>query len=138
MTSDLIQLSEPAVDGPSKHPATVWGASIGDYLIHRLQDFGVRDVFGIPGDYVLAFYAHAGAEPAAADRLHPRGLRRLRGRRLRPAERHRGGVRDVLRGRPERLQRDRRGLRREVARGGHQRLAGRARAVRQPAACTIG
>jgi len=35
---------------------TVWGVSIGDYLIRRLQDFGVRDVFGIPGDYVLAFY----------------------------------------------------------------------------------
>lgn len=30
--------------------------SIGEYLIQRLQDFGVRDVFGIPGDYVLAFY----------------------------------------------------------------------------------
>jgi indolepyruvate decarboxylase len=38
-------------------PAAVWGVSIGDYLIRRLQDFGVRDVFGIPGDYVLAFYA---------------------------------------------------------------------------------
>ena len=36
---------------------TVWGISIGDYLIRRLQDFGVRDIFGIPGDYVLAFYA---------------------------------------------------------------------------------
>jgi indolepyruvate decarboxylase len=35
----------------------VWGVSIGDYLIRRLQDFGVRDIFGIPGDYVLAFYA---------------------------------------------------------------------------------
>jgi indolepyruvate decarboxylase len=38
-------------------PPAVWGVSIGDYLIRRLQDFGVRDVFGIPGDYVLAFYA---------------------------------------------------------------------------------
>jgi hypothetical protein len=35
----------------------VAGVSIGDYLIQRLWDFGVRDVFGIPGDYVLAFYA---------------------------------------------------------------------------------
>ena len=31
--------------------------SIGEFLIHRLQDYGIRDVFGIPGDYVLAFYS---------------------------------------------------------------------------------
>jgi indolepyruvate decarboxylase len=31
--------------------------SIGGYLIERLQELGVRHVFGIPGDYVLAFYA---------------------------------------------------------------------------------
>lgn len=31
--------------------------SIGQYLIHRLQDYGIRDVFGIPGDYVLSFYS---------------------------------------------------------------------------------
>ena len=42
--------------GQSSQPA-IWGVSIGDYLIRRLQDFGVRDIFGIPGDYVLAFYA---------------------------------------------------------------------------------
>ncbi|MFH5804556.1 alpha-keto acid decarboxylase family protein [Alienimonas sp. DA493] len=30
--------------------------SIGGYLIRRLQDYGVRDVFGIPGDFVLQFY----------------------------------------------------------------------------------
>jgi len=34
----------------------VTGLSIGQYLIRRLQDYGVRDVFGIPGDYVLTFY----------------------------------------------------------------------------------
>ncbi len=34
----------------------VSGISIGQYLIRRLQDYGVRDVFGIPGDYVLTFY----------------------------------------------------------------------------------
>ena len=33
------------------------GVSIGEYLIQRLRECGVRDVFGIPGDYVLAFYA---------------------------------------------------------------------------------
>ncbi len=31
--------------------------SIGQYLINRLQDYGIQDVFGIPGDYVLAFYS---------------------------------------------------------------------------------
>ena len=30
--------------------------SIGEYLIQRLYDLGVRHVFGIPGDYVLGFY----------------------------------------------------------------------------------
>jgi indolepyruvate decarboxylase len=30
--------------------------TIGAYLIKRLQDYGVRHVFGIPGDYVLRFY----------------------------------------------------------------------------------
>ncbi len=32
------------------------GLSIGQYLIRRLQDYGIRDVFGIPGDYILTFY----------------------------------------------------------------------------------
>lgn len=32
------------------------GLSIGQYLIRRLQDYGIRDMFGIPGDYVLGFY----------------------------------------------------------------------------------
>jgi indolepyruvate decarboxylase len=30
--------------------------SIGEYVIRRLQDYGIRDVFGIPGDYILSFY----------------------------------------------------------------------------------
>ncbi len=30
--------------------------SIGAYLIDRLQAYGVRDIFGIPGDFVLQFY----------------------------------------------------------------------------------
>jgi indolepyruvate decarboxylase len=37
--------------------ATVSGLSIGEYLILRLQDYGIGHVFGIPGDYVLGFYA---------------------------------------------------------------------------------
>ena len=32
------------------------GVSIGQYLVRRLQEYGIRDVFGIPGDYVLTFY----------------------------------------------------------------------------------
>jgi indolepyruvate decarboxylase len=35
----------------------VAGLSVGEFLIRRLQELGVRDIFGIPGDYVLAFYA---------------------------------------------------------------------------------
>src|SRR6476619_1776968 len=31
-------------------------ATIGGYLIKRLEAFGIRHVFGIPGDYVLGFY----------------------------------------------------------------------------------
>jgi indolepyruvate decarboxylase len=31
--------------------------SIGEYLIQRLEDYGITDVFGIPGDYVLSFYS---------------------------------------------------------------------------------
>jgi indolepyruvate decarboxylase len=30
--------------------------SIGEYLIERLQNYGIRDCFGIPGDYILSFY----------------------------------------------------------------------------------
>jgi TPP-dependent 2-oxoacid decarboxylase len=32
------------------------GSLIGEYLIQRLYAHGVRHIFGIPGDYVLAFY----------------------------------------------------------------------------------
>jgi TPP-dependent 2-oxoacid decarboxylase len=30
--------------------------TIGDFLIQKLYDHGLRHAFGIPGDYVLAFY----------------------------------------------------------------------------------
>lgn len=39
------------------------GLSIGEYLIQRLQDYGIRDLFGIPGDYVLNFYGMLEASP---------------------------------------------------------------------------
>lgn len=32
------------------------GLSIGEYLIQRLQDYGIGHIFGIPGDYVLSLY----------------------------------------------------------------------------------
>ncbi len=31
--------------------------TIGEYLIRRLRDYGIEHVFGIPGDFVLSFYA---------------------------------------------------------------------------------
>jgi indolepyruvate decarboxylase len=31
--------------------------TVGDYLIERMLALGVKDVFGIPGDFVLSFYA---------------------------------------------------------------------------------
>src|SRR5436190_1851015 len=39
------------------------GLSIGQYLIRRLQDYGIRDAFGIPGDYILGFYAQLSKSP---------------------------------------------------------------------------
>lgn len=47
---------------PSKNPRT-GELSIGQYLINRLQDYGIHDVFGIPGDYVLAFYGMLESSP---------------------------------------------------------------------------
>jgi indolepyruvate decarboxylase len=37
--------------------------TIGQYLISRLQDYGIEDVFGIPGDYVLSFYGELENSP---------------------------------------------------------------------------
>ena len=31
--------------------------TIGRYLIQRLRDYGIDDLFGIPGDYILSFYS---------------------------------------------------------------------------------
>ncbi|MCX7405559.1 MAG: thiamine pyrophosphate-binding protein [Planctomycetia bacterium] len=36
---------------------SVTGLSIGQYLIRRLSDYGIKHVFGLPGDYVLTFYS---------------------------------------------------------------------------------
>jgi len=40
--------------------------SIGEYLLRRLQDYGIRDVFGIPGDYILSFYTMLEQSPLNA------------------------------------------------------------------------
>ena len=37
--------------------------SIAGYLIQRLRDYGIRDLFGIPGDYVLSFYSELEKSP---------------------------------------------------------------------------
>jgi indolepyruvate decarboxylase len=48
-----IRDGRPAV----QRAESVTGLSIGQYLIRRLSDYGIRHVFGLPGDYVLAFYS---------------------------------------------------------------------------------
>ncbi len=55
MATDFTRLSESAAEGRTRQAGG--GASIGEYLIQRLHDYGVGHVFGIPGDYVLSFYA---------------------------------------------------------------------------------
>ena len=44
-------------------PSAVTGMSIGEYLIRRLQDYGIGHVFGLPGDYVLQFYSMLDRSP---------------------------------------------------------------------------
>ena len=48
------ELHESVVIGKRK---PVSGVSVGDYLVNRLLDHGVEDIFGIPGDYVLSLYS---------------------------------------------------------------------------------
>ncbi|RLT04937.1 MAG: alpha-keto acid decarboxylase family protein [Planctomycetota bacterium] len=50
---DPIPAGRPAIDTEQ----SVTGLSIGQYLIRRLCDYGIRHVFGLPGDYVLSFYS---------------------------------------------------------------------------------
>ena len=62
MSTDGVQVCERPKSTP-KQPTAYTGVSIGQYLIERLQEYGVRDIFGIPGDYVLAFYAQVEKSP---------------------------------------------------------------------------
>ena len=76
------QTRAPAGQG-SPSPAS--GLSIGQYLIRRLQDYGLGHIFGVPGDYVLTFYGMLEQSPiemvglflwffAARQRKGPRDL----------------------------------------------------------------
>jgi len=50
-------LAPPAARPAIQRATSVTSLSIGQYLIRRLSDYGIRHVFGLPGDYVLAFYS---------------------------------------------------------------------------------
>ena len=41
----------------------IGSASVGQYLIRRLMDYGIGHVFGIPGDYILNFYSELEKSP---------------------------------------------------------------------------
>jgi alpha-keto-acid decarboxylase len=45
------------------HPADS-GYTVGDYLLDRLAELGVSEIFGVPGDYNLEFLDHIVAHPA--------------------------------------------------------------------------
>ncbi|HUQ72684.1 MAG TPA: thiamine pyrophosphate-binding protein, partial [Planctomycetaceae bacterium] len=50
------------VKTPARKPAAEL-PTIGEYLIRRLQDYGLGHVFGIPGDFVLQFYGQLQDSP---------------------------------------------------------------------------
>ncbi len=55
-----VQQSKLAGDTVRRTTANL---SIAGYLIQRLRDYGIEDVFGIPGDYVLSFYSELERSP---------------------------------------------------------------------------
>jgi indolepyruvate decarboxylase len=57
---ETIPASVPATNHA---PRNVRPLSIGQYLIRRLQDYGLKHVFGIPGDYILTFYGQLEESP---------------------------------------------------------------------------
>ena len=113
--------------GTARHPARHEEPppAIGEYLIRRLQDYGIRDVFGIPGDYVLPFYKMLEESPIRVDRHD--AARTVRAFAADAYARVNGmGAVCVTYcvGGPEPLQLHCRGVCREVAGGRDQRLAG--------------
>jgi indolepyruvate decarboxylase len=55
-TPATVPLTQPGQRSPRP-------LSIGQYLIRRLQDYGLKHVFGIPGDYILTFYGQLEQSP---------------------------------------------------------------------------
>jgi len=114
--------------------------NVAESLLTALRDHGARQVFGIPGDFVLTLsQGHRGIRDPAAAHAEPRALDRLRGRRggagrgLDPAwpSSRTAQARSTwsIRGR---------GLRREVTGGGRFRRARAARRPRRAAAASPG
>jgi len=60
--TEINSANVSAVKAPNRR-GPICGVPIGAYLIQRLQECGVRDVFGIPGDYVLSFYCQLEKSP---------------------------------------------------------------------------
>lgn len=52
-----------APGGGNPAPRNPQALSIGQYLIRRLQDYGLGHVFGVPGDYILTFYGQLEQSP---------------------------------------------------------------------------
>ncbi len=50
------RMVSPTVRSGDHDNSTDSALTIGNYLIERLQHYGVNDLFGIPGDFVLQFY----------------------------------------------------------------------------------
>lgn len=62
----MAKAKKGAVSGSAKsRPSEASPLTIGQYLIQRLQDYGLGHVFGIPGDFILQFYAQLCASPIA-------------------------------------------------------------------------
>ena len=51
------------VDSNATSTRSTANLTIGQYLIQRLRDYGIDDLFGIPGDYVLSFYSELEKSP---------------------------------------------------------------------------
>jgi alpha-keto-acid decarboxylase len=51
----VVVVSDPTRDA---------GYTVGDYLLDRLAELGVSEIFGVPGDYNLEFLDHVVAHPA--------------------------------------------------------------------------
>ena len=58
-----IETIPATVPATNHSPRGTKPLSIGQYLIRRLQDYGLKHVFGIPGDYILTFYGQLEKSP---------------------------------------------------------------------------